>query len=180
MDDSHRFRRALKNPIVAIGLCLLAGFAMYSNIMVVTSDTPGIISVGLNRLLSTPTALPVTRTNRTHEKEALQWIDHPDRDPFAPIAVPTQSQSESSSSTTAQLQAMEHPRLQNELTLKAIAVEGQQRSAIINRTVVYEGEMIEGYQVMSIQPKGVWLKYRGKTQLLTFSGETASSFSSGL
>ncbi len=180
MDESHRFRRALKNPIVAIGLCLLAGFAMYSNIMVVTSDTPGIISVGLNRLLSTPTALPVTRTNRTHEKEALQWIDHPDRDPFAPIAVTTQSQSVSSSSTTAPLQAMEHPRLQNELTLKAIAVEGQQRSAIINRTVVYEGEMIEGYQVMSIQPKGVWLKYRGKTQLLTFSGETASSFSSGL
>jgi hypothetical protein len=180
MDESHRFRRALKNPIVAIGLCLLAGFAMYSNIMVVTSDTPGIISVGLNRLLSTPTALPVTRTNRTHEKEALQWIDHPDRDPFAPIAVTTQSQSESSSSTTAPLQAMEHPRLQNELTLKAIAVEGQQRSAVINRTVVYEGEMIEGYQVMSIQPKGVWLKYRGKTQLLTFSGETASSFSSGL
>ena len=180
MDESQRFRRALKNPLVVIGLCVVAGFAVYSNIMVETSDTPGMISVGLNRLLSAPTAPSITGTTRTHEKEALQWIDHPDRDPFAPIAVIMQPHSESSSSATTPLQAMERTQVQNELTLKAIAVEGQQRSAVINRTVVYEGEMIEGYRVLSIQPTGVWLKYRGKTQLLTFSGETASSSSSGL
>jgi hypothetical protein len=69
---------------------------------------------------------------------------------------------------------MEHPQVQNGLTLKAVAVEGQQRSAVINRTVVYEGEMIEGYQVMSIQQKGVWLKHQGKARLLTFSEKTAS------
>jgi hypothetical protein len=45
---------------------------------------------------------------------------------------------------------------------------------VINRTVVNEGEMIEGYQVMSIQPNGVWLKHQGRTQLLTFSEKTAS------
>jgi hypothetical protein len=173
MDESDRFRRALKNPLVVIGLCLLAGFAVYSNMMHVTSDTPGIISVGLNRLLSTPTPPPVTRPNRIHEEEAIQWIDHPDRDPFAPITVASQPRWESSSTTTP-LQAMEHPQVQNGLTLKAVAVGGQQRSAVINRTVVYEGEMIEGYQVMSIQPKGVWLKHQGKARLLTFSEKTAS------
>lgn len=174
MDENQRFRRALKNPIVVMGLCLLAGVALYSNIKDVTSDSTGLISVGLNRLLSTPTPPPVTRTNPTHEKAAIRWIDHPDRDPFAPIAVATHPGAESLFSTTGPLPVQEHPRLQKELTLKAVAVEGQQRSAVINRTVVYEGEMIEGYQVMSIQQKGVWLKHQGKAQLLTFTDNTAS------
>jgi hypothetical protein len=172
MDESDRFRRALKNPLVVIGLCLFAGFAVYSNMINVASDTPGIISVGLNRLLPMPTP-PVTRTHRTHEEAAVQWIDHPERDPFAPITVGSQPRSESSK-TTAPLQAMEHSQVQTGLTLKAVAVEGQKRSAVINRSVVYEGEFIEGYQVMSIQPKGVWLKQRGKARLLTFSEKTAS------
>lgn len=174
MDENHRFRRTLKNPLVAIALCLLAGVAVYSNIMDMTSDTPGIISVGLNRLLSTPITPSLPRTNPTHEEKAERWIDHPDRDPFAPIAVAIRPRAESLFSTTVPLPALEHPQLQKELTLKAVAVEGQQRSAVINRTVVYEGEMIEGYQVMSIQPKGVWLKYQGKIQLLTFTDNTAS------
>jgi hypothetical protein len=173
MDEGQRFRRALRNPIVVIGLVLIAGFAVYSNVGNVTSDTPGIISVGLNRLLSVPAQPLVTRTHRIHEEAAVQWIDHPDRDPFAPITVASQPRLESSSTNTA-LQAMEYTQLQNGLTLKAVAVEGQQRSAVINRTVVHEGEMIEGYQVMSIQPKGVWLQHQGKTRLLTFSEKTAS------
>lgn len=174
MDENQRFRRALKNPIVALGLCLFAGVAVYSNIKDMTSESPGLISVGLNRLLSTPTPPPVTPTNPTHEKAAMRWIEHPDRDPFAPIAVAPHTGSESSSSTTAPSPVLEHPQLQKELTLKAVAVEGQQRNAVINRTVVYEGEVIEGYQVMSIQPKGVWLKHQGKTQLLTFTENTSS------
>jgi len=173
MDESNRFRRALKNPIVVIGLCLAAGFAAYFNMMNFTSNNPDIIKVGLNRLLSAPSPPPVIRTHRTHEKEAVRWIDHPARDPFAPITVVSLPRSESSLTTTP-FQVMEQPQLQNGLTLKAVAVEGQQRSAVINRTVVYEGEMIEGYQVMSIQPKGVWLKHQGKTQWLTFSEKTAS------
>lgn len=156
-----------------MGLCLFAGMAVYSNMMNDTSDTPGIISVGLNRLLSTPTSTPVTRTHRTHEEEAIQWNDHPDRDPFAPIPVTSQPRSDYPK-TTVSLKAMEHHQVQNDLTLKAVAVEGPQRSAVINRTVVYEGETIEGYQVMSIQPKGVWLKHQGMTRLLTFSEKTAS------
>lgn len=173
MDESHRFRRTLKNPIVVLGLCVIAGFVVYSNVMNFSSDTPGIISVGLNRLLSATPSPTVPRSNGTHEKEAVQWIDFPNRDPFAPITVASQPQGKLPS-TTGPFSAMEHSRLPNRFTLKAVAVEGQERSAVINRTVVYEGEMIEGYQVLSIRPEGVWLKHQNKTQLLTFSEKTAS------
>ena len=117
MDENQRFRRALKNPLVVIGLCLLAGFAVYSNVMDVTSDTPGIISVGLNRLLAEPTPPPVTRTHRIHEEAAMQWVDHPARDPFAPITVASQPRLESSARTTP-LQTMKKPQLQNGLPSK--------------------------------------------------------------
>lgn len=167
MDESPRFRRALKNPLAVIGLCLIAGFAMYSNMMDRTSEEPDIISAGLDRLLSNSTPPPVTPTHRTHEKESTQWIDHPDRDPFSPVPIDTQSFTVSPS-TSVPLHTRD-PQLQNGLILKAIAIEGPRRSAVINRSVVYEGEMIEGYQILSIQPTGILLKHQGRTRLLTFS-----------
>jgi hypothetical protein len=171
MDENQRFRRALKNPFVAIGLCLLAGFAVYTNIVDTASDSPGIISVGLNRLLSTPTLPPLTPTGRPHDDEAGQWIEYSSRDPFAPIVAASQVQSAPASMGADQT---EEKQVTNTFTLKAIAVEGEQRSAVINRTVVYEGEMINGYQVLSIQPQGVWLKHQGKNQWLTFSKKATS------
>ena len=33
MDEDSRFRRALKNPLVMIGLCLIAGITLYSNVI---------------------------------------------------------------------------------------------------------------------------------------------------
>lgn len=172
MDENQRFRRALKNPIVAIGLCLLAGFAVYTNIVDTASDAPGIISVGLNRLLSAPILLPLTPTGRPHDDEAGLWIEHSSRDPFAPFRIASQAQSDSP--LTTGVQTGEHPLIKNELTLRAIAVEDEQRSAVINRTVVYEGEMINGHQVMSIQPKGVLLRHQGRTQWLTFPEKAPS------
>ncbi|HSF09996.1 MAG TPA: hypothetical protein VLA60_11325 [Nitrospirales bacterium] len=171
MDENQRFRRALKNPLVAIGLCLLAGFAVYTNIVDTASDAPGIISVGLNRLLSAPTLPPLTRTGRPHDDEAGQWIEYASRDPFAPIVAASQVQPDPASMGADQT---EEKQVTNTFTLKAIAIEAEQRSAVINRTVVYEGEMINGHQVLSIQPKGVWLKHQGKTQWLTFSKKATS------
>ncbi len=172
MDENQRFRRALKNPLVVIGLCLLAGYAVYINIVDTASDAPGIISVGLNRLLSAPTLPPLTPTGRPHDDEAGQWIEQ-GRDPFAPIVVVSQVKSDSPSMTAVQT-GEQHPQEKNSFTLKAIAVEGEQRSAVINRTVVYEGEMINGHQVLSIQPKGVLLGHQGRTQWLTFSEKATS------
>ena len=60
------------------------------------------------------------------------------------------------------------------LILKAVALEARQRSAVINRRVVHEGEMIEGYQVVTIQLKGVWLTRHGRKRFLTFATNTTS------
>lgn len=172
MDENQRFRRALKNPFVAIGLCLLAAFAIYTNIVDTASDAPGIISVGLNRLLSAPTLSPLPPKGRPHDDEAAQWSEDVRRDPFAPMVGASQAHSSPPSMGTDQTGT--HQQMKHALTLKAIAVEGDQRSAVINRTVVNEGEMIMGYQILSIQAKGVWLKHQGKTQWLTFSEEATS------
>jgi hypothetical protein len=174
MDENHRFRRALKNPILVIVLCLLAGLAVYANMM--PSDFAGIISSrgssgGLDAWSSAPASLSGSRVDRTIKKEAIGWVDHPDRDPFSPITSAIHAPSISSSRGSPD-KTEERP--QHGLTLKAVAVEGRHRSAVINRTVVYEGEVIEGFQVMLIQPKGVWLKHQGKTEWLTFSGKRAS------
>ncbi|GJL69995.1 MAG: hypothetical protein NPIRA06_26300 [Nitrospirales bacterium] len=171
MDENQRFRRALKNPFVAMGLCLLAGIAVYTNIVDTASDAPGIISVGLNRLLSAPTLPSLTPTGRPHDDEAGQWIEYSSRDPFAPIVAASRVPPDPVSMGADQRGKKE---VTNTFTLKAIAVEGEHRSAVINRTVVYEGEMINGYQVLSILPKGVWLKHQGKNQWLTFSKKTTS------
>ena len=172
MDENQRFRQTLKNPIVVIGLCLLAGVAVYTNIVNTTSDSPGMISGGLNRLLASRTLPPLTPTGRPHDEEAGQWIEQSARDPFSPFR--SASQPPSDSPLIAAAQTEKHPQEKNPFTLKAIAFEGEHPGAVINRTVVYEGEMINGYQVLSIQPKGVWLKYQGKTQWLTFSKNATS------
>ncbi|MBA3965105.1 MAG: hypothetical protein H0X47_04920 [Nitrospirales bacterium] len=63
--------------MVATGLCLLAGFAVYANIVDTASDAPGIISVGLNRLLSAPTLPPPTSAGRPHDDEAVYGSNTP-------------------------------------------------------------------------------------------------------
>jgi len=79
----------------------------------------------------------------------------------------------SSSTSSTEIHVKRHKSLK-QLELKAIALENQQRSAVINRSVVYEGEMIEGYEVVSIELQGVWLQRHGKKHLLTFTTHTAS------
>ncbi len=175
MDENTRFRRALNNPIVMLGLCLLAGAAVYSNIMETTSDS----TVAFSRNAASDAA--VTRSSSsspapaTHEEAGTHWTTHPKRDPFAPMPVAHKSQPSLKDSTSSQPFVSRSPVSRpNNLTLKAIAIEAQQRSAVINRQVVYEGEMIEGYHVVSIQLKGVWLARHGKKEFLTFSNKTTS------
>lgn len=47
---------------------------------------------------------------------------------------------------------------QNKLELQSIIEQGQQRKAIINGTILKKGEHIEGYQVMKIKSKNVYLQ----------------------
>jgi len=123
----------------------------------------------------TPSTI-LTPSLTTHEEAATQWIHHPARDPFAPMSVAKWSQPFSDQLANAATQIpLPIESSANSLTLKAIAIETQHRSAVINRQVVYEGEMIEGYHVVSIQLKGVWLARHGKKEFLTFSTNTTSS-----
>jgi hypothetical protein len=175
MDENTRFRRALKSPIVMLGLCLLAGWAVYHNVIESTMDStlPGLIASTPESTTEASTIL--TPSLRTHEEVATQWIHHPTRDPFAPMSVAKWSPPFSDQTATSTPQSP-MPRVvsSNNLILKAVAIEAQRRSAVINRQVVYEGEMIEGYQVVSIQLKGVWLQRHGTKQFLTFSTNATS------
>ncbi len=175
MDEDTRFRRALKSPLVMIGLCLIAGIAVYHNVIQSTMDSSLPISVAS---LSSPSELTPTTSIPSlagYEEIATQWIAHPKRDPFAPVsAAKWLDPSSSQSSTSIPLPQRPDETSPSKLTLKAIAIEADHRSAVINRQVVYEGETIEGYQIESIQLKGVWLTRHGKKQLLTFATNTTT------
>lgn len=175
MDEDTRFRRALKSPLVMIGLCLLAGMAVYHNVIQSTSDfslPTFVASTSFPTELTPTTSLP---SLEGHDEEATHWIANPTRDPFAPISLAKWSKSSSQESlASSSLTLKSQGTAQNQLTLKAIAIEAQDRSAVINRQVVVEGEMVGGYEVVSIQLKGVLLTRHGKRKFLTFATDSTS------
>ena len=176
MDENTRFRRALKNPLAVVGLCILAGLTIYQNVMESTLHSSLPYSIDTTPLQSVTTqAMTTSSSSVVHDKERTRWIEHPKRDPFAPITLANWSNptSERSSVPVTSRQKPDQPS-PKKLILKAVAIKTQQRSAVINRQVVYEGEMIEDYQVVSIQLQGVWLTRQGKREFLTFATNTTS------
>ncbi len=175
MDEDTKFRRALKSPFVMMGLCIMAGIAVYHNVIDSTTVTSLPISVASITSVATPTHATAASSPQGHSEIASQWIDNPKRDPFAPISSIKWSRPPSNSSTaSASPKPQAHTRSSTNLQLKAVAIEAQRRSAVINRQVVYEGETIEGYQVLSIQLQGVWVQGHGKKELLIFATNTSS------
>ncbi len=173
MDENSRFRRTLKNPMVVGGLCLVAMYAVYHNIMdsPLTQSPSSYPSPSHSQGVGTPT--PIQTTSHPQETRVVEWVHRPKRDPFAfPIPAGT------SPTTVTKKPLPQEPSLgspvENRLTLKAVAVEGDTRSAVINRSIVYEGENISGYEVLSIRPDGVWVSAKGKRQWLTFGEESTS------
>ncbi len=169
MDENHRIRQALKSPAVMIGLCLIAGYLMYSNLQdvigegTVTSSTPH-----TNSPLPVTAVAPQPRIASSLDYEKIAWIDNPHRDPFTAQFSERKNLRPSSDRGTGST-TITPLRTPKALTLKAVAIEDQSRSAVINRSIVYEGETFQGYTVMSILPKGVWLSRKGKKQFLAFS-----------
>jgi len=158
-----------------IGLCLIAGIAIYSNVIEPAMNSSVKPSLAFNPSPAVMNPIAGITSQQAYEDEATQWIDSPDRDPFAPVSVAKWSKPSSKPSTiSAPPTHRKREELTTPLTLKAVALEARQRSAVINHSVVYEGEMIEGYRVVSIQLKGVWLKRHGKKQFLTFATNTTS------
>ena len=158
-----------------IGLCLIAGIAVYSNVIEPAMNSSVTPSIAFNPSPPVKNSVDEIISHQAYEDEATQWIDNPARDPFAPVSVTKWSNPSSKQSTISTPPIYKnYEKLANRLTLKAVALEARQRSAVINRRVVYEGEMIEGYQVVAIQLQGVWLKRHGKKQFLTFATNTTS------
>ena len=158
-----------------IGLCLVAGIAVYSNVIEPAMNSSVTPSMAFTP--SPPVTNPVAEiiSRQAYEDEATKWIDNPDRDPFAPVGVAALVKPHSTSSTiSAPVTHMKREEPASRLILKAVALEARQRSAVINRRVVHEGEMIEGYQVVTIQLKGVWLTRHGRKRFLTFATNTTS------
>ena len=170
MDEGNRFRGALKNPLVMVGLCIMAGIAVYYNVMESTVDSTLPVSVASAPPPAAPTQAILSPSLVVHDDVATRWIENPKRDPFAPVSMAKWSKpsSKQSSASSTGIHGKRNGPLK-QLELKAIALEAQERSAVINRSVVYEGEMIEGYQVVSIELKGVWLQRHGKKHLLAFA-----------
>ena len=157
------------------GLCIMAGVVVYYNVMESTVDSILPVSVASTPSPAAPTQAVLVPSLVVHDEVATRWIENPKRDPFAPTSVAKWSNpSSKQSSTSASPTHRPHEQSSNRLTLKAVAIEAQHRSAVINRQVVYEGEMIEGYQVVSIELQGVWLQRHGKKHLLAFTTDTTS------
>ena len=179
MDEEPRFRRALKNPFVMMGLCLMAGIVVYINVFEPTMSSTVAPAIARNPAPA-KNLMTTTSSQSAHEEEALQWVDKPDRDPFAPVRVAksvtdkTKPSSKPSRTFAASSQVARKSEMLA-LTLKAVALESDHRSAVINRQVVYEGETIEGYHVVSIELQGVWLQRYGHKEFLTFESNSTSS-----
>lgn len=179
MDENNQFRRALKSPVMVGGLCLVAGVAVYANF--INSDHPPAISLPLP--MTPPGGLSASETPSTtqlapHEDTAMIWIAHPDRDPFSPASrQDTKHSIRSGDPTPNRPKPAPIPQSSpiSPLVLKAVAVEQEDKSAVINRTVVHEGERVEGFLVLSIEANGVWVEQQGMKQFLTFKERKISS-----
>ncbi len=178
MDEDTKFRRALKSPIVMIGLCILAGAAVYDSIIDSTLNS-SLPSVGA--IVDFPASVeldptPLAPSQTGHDVIATQWTNNPKRDPFSPVTANkwTHSSAKELLDSRAPENQQSPKASRQSLTLKAIAIEAQHRSAVINHQVVYEGEIVEGYKVVSIQLQGVWLNRHGKKKFLTFAANTTS------
>ena len=174
MDEDTRFRRTVNNPFVMIGLCLIAGIVVYINVLEPEMNSSVTPSMAFNPSPSRENPVAAMTVHHMYKEEAMQWMNNPERDPFAPVGVATLVKPFSKPSTiSAPALHVKRKDSTTRLVLKAVALEAQQRSAVINRRVVHEGEMIEGYQVVAIQLQGVWLTRYGKKQFLTFTTEAS-------
>ena len=169
MDESNGFRRALKSPVVVGGLCLVAGVAIYANFMDSGNQPP--TSTSRSALPTNP--IPSSETSTTSplvfpEASAAQWVEHPHRDPFAPLASNPSTESGDHQSNRPGHAPSSSSSPPIPLILKAVSMDQKDKSAVINRTIVHEGDRVEGFLVVSIEAKGVWLEQHGTKKFLSF------------
>lgn len=157
-------RAALNNPLIVGILCVLAVGLMARNFQdrfVEDAEEPSLqrrptpvrpVSEPLDRPQGTPDSSPANFV-----PEAVQWVAHPRRDPFAVVAVvrrePRRPATESSRVVRSDRAA--NPPIP--FQLKAVALEEHRKIAVLDRTILHEGETFKGYRLTRILEDGVWL-----------------------
>ena len=149
-------RKLLQNKLVVSALAGVAVLSVVANFV----KLPKRLSLAVAREPSTepaevsPTTLHVpgeTEFSRTlsawHE---LYPINSAARDPFAPMIEPATAQ-------PVAVAMAANPSLPPSFVLQAISIEANRPFAVINQTVVTEGEWISGYRVERILPTRVTL-----------------------
>lgn len=151
-------RKLLQNKLVVSALAGVAVLSVVANFV----KLPKRLSLAVAREPSTepaevsPTTLHVpgeTEFSRTlrawHE---LYPINSAARDPFAPMIEPATMQP-----VAVAVAMAANPSLPPSFVLQAISIEANRPFAVINQTVVTEGEWISGYRVERILPTRVTL-----------------------
>jgi hypothetical protein len=85
------------------GLCIIAGLAVYQNVMESTMNSALPDSVGSAPIpLASAKDFSASSKPHVHDDMATRWIENPKRDPFAPVSIrtwakPSSNQAETSS-----------------------------------------------------------------------------------
>ena len=161
-------KQALNNPWIVGCLCLAALGLVFNNLVQpISTDSVSSEITSVPEPSEVITAsTPVKSASSELETENVDWVKKPLRDPFR---LQTSSPPNSVRQRPPELLEHDSPPSPLPFTLKAVAVEDQRRIAVIDRTVVSEGEEIQGYRVVSIQHNGVWLQGPRGRERLEFS-----------
>ena len=149
-------RKLLQNKLVVSALAGVAALAVAANFVTLPKRHSLVAARELegNAAEAAPVSMNVpgeTEFNRTRRAwNELYPITPSARDPFAPLIDPATQRPGTVAIAT-------NPSLPPSFILNAVSIEAHRPWAVINRTVVTEGELINGYRVEKIIATGVTL-----------------------
>jgi len=171
--------KALQNPIVVTALVVMAAWMVYDRVVApllqkgkaVYEQVSNVEPLkATNGTQSTKSKTNASSTNYKSKLTLSDLTQKLQRDPFAAAVVEKVSP-----------QKTELPPAASKLHVEAISVQGENRYAIINHRIVKENDVIDGYQIVKIEPNVVVVESdRGLERVFlswfsSGSGESAGS-----
>lgn len=155
-----RMRKLLQNKLVVSGLvvvailCIAANFMKLPSLRALTASAREPEAPAASTAATAYNVPGITQFSRRYTNwQTLLPIDPMARDPFAPAisGVPAMGKRPGTNQPVP------------EFTLQGVSIEGDRAFAVINQTVVTEGESLSGYRVDRIAPGQVALSGRAGT-----------------